>query len=124
MSSQGSVRLALTVEGSIFAPDQQHRLIDVARLADQAGVDYLTIPEHVLMGSHASEQDPWNTWEPHHLDMSWPEPLLTLAAMASVTRRILLVSAVVIAPLRPAGLLAKMAATLHTLSRGRFVMGI
>ena len=124
MSSQRSVRLALTVEGSIFAPDQQHRLIDVARLADEAGVDYLTIPEHVLMGSHASEQDPWSTWERHHLDMPWPEPLLTLAAMASVTRRILLVSAVVIAPLRPAGLLAKMAATLHTLSRGRFVMGV
>lgn len=56
MSSQGSVRLALTVEGSIFAPDQQHRLIEVARLADEADVDYLTIPEHVLMGSHASHQ--------------------------------------------------------------------
>lgn len=124
MSSQRSVRLALTVEGSIFAPDQQHRLIDVARLADEAGVDYLTIPEHVLMGSHASEQDPWSSWEPHHLDMPWPEPLLTLAAMASVTRRILLVSAVVIAPLRPAGLLAKMGATLHAMSRGRFVMGV
>lgn len=118
------LRLALAVEGSIFAPDEQHRLVDVARLADEAGVDDLMVPEHVLMGSHASEQDPWSTWEPHHLDMPWPEPLLTLAAMAGVTRRIRLVSAVVIAPLRPAGLLAKMGATLHVLSRGRFVMGI
>ena len=118
------LRLALAVEGSIFPLDQQHRLIEVARLADEAGVDDLTVPEHVLMGPHASEQDPWSTWEPHHLEMPWPEPLLTLAAMAGVTRRIRLVSGVVIAPLRPAGLLAKMGATLHALSRGRFVMGI
>jgi probable F420-dependent oxidoreductase len=118
------LRLALAVEGSIFSPDQQHQVIEVARLADEAGIDDVTVPEHVLMGLHASQQDPWSTWEPHHLDMPWPDPLLTLAAMAGVTRRIRLVSAVVIAPLRPAGLLAKMGATLHALSRGRFVMGV
>jgi len=118
------LRLALSVEGSIFPLDQQHRLIELARLADEAGVDDLTVPEHVLMGSNASDQDPWSTWEPYHLELPWPEPLLTLAAMAGVTRRVRLVSGVVIAPLRPAGLLAKMGATLHALSRGRFVMGI
>jgi probable F420-dependent oxidoreductase len=118
------LRLALAVEGSIFPSDQQHLLIEVARLAEEAGVDDLTVPEHVLMGANASEQDPWSTWEPHQLEMPWPEPLLTLAAMAAVTRRLRLVSGVVIAPLRPAGLLAKMGATLHALSRGRFVMGV
>ena len=118
------LRLALAIEGAIFPTDQQHRLIELGRLAEEAGVDDLTVAEHVLMGSNASEQDPWSTWEPHHLEMPWPEPLLTLAALAGVTRRIRLVSAVVIAPLRPAGLLAKMGATLHALSRGRFVMGI
>ena len=122
--SQRSVRLAVAVEGSIFPPDQQHRLIEVARLADEAGIDDIAVPEHVLMGRNASEQDPWSTWEPHHLEMPWPEPLLTLAAMAGVTRGVRLVSAVVIAPLRPAGLLAKMGATLHALSQGRFVMGV
>jgi probable F420-dependent oxidoreductase len=124
-SSRNSPKLALSVEGAIFPPDQQHRLLEVARLADQAGIDYLTVPEHVLMGSHASEQDPWDSgWEQHHLDMPWHEPLITLAVMAGVTSRVRLVSAVVIAPLRPAGLLAKMAATLHSLSQGRFVMGV
>ena len=124
-SSRNSPKLALSVEGAIFPRDQQHRLLEVARLADQAGIDYLTVPEHVLMGSHAREQDPWDSgWEQHHLDMPWHEPLIMLAAMAGVTRRTRLVSGVVIAPLRPAGLLAKMAATLHSLSRGRFVMGV
>jgi probable F420-dependent oxidoreductase len=56
--------------------------------------------------------------------MPLPEPLTTLAAIAGATERIGLWSAVVIAPLRPAGLLAKTAATLHALSRGRFSMGV
>ena len=116
--------MALAVEGSIFPLDQQHRLIEVARLAEEAGVDDIALPEHVLVGADASEQDPWSTWEPHHLDMPWTEPLVTLAAMAAVTSRLRLVAAAVIAPLRPAGLLAKMAATLHALSRGRFVLGV
>ena len=123
-ASARPLRLALAVEGSIFPSGEQHRLIDVARLADEAGVDDVTVPEHVLMGRNASEQDPWSSWDPDQLDMPWPEPLLTLAAMAAVTRRVRLCSAVVIAPLRPAGLLAKMAATLHALSRGRFVMAV
>ena len=108
----------------MFPLDQQYRVVDVARIAEAAGVDYLSLPEHVLVGSNANAQDPWSAWEPHHLDMPWTEPLLTLAAMSSVTSRIRLVSGVVIAPLRPAGLLAKMGASLHVLSRGRFVMGV
>src|SRR2546430_3145543 len=102
-----ALRLMLAVEGSILPVGQQHRLVDLARAADGAGVDLISIPEHVLMGSHASEQDPWSSSEPHHPDMPWPEPLLTLAAMGAATSRIRLVSMVGIAPLRPAGLLAK-----------------
>src|SRR5215471_6845451 len=123
-SSTRPMRLARAIEGSIFPHGEQHRLVELGRMAEDAGIDDLTVAEHVLMGSNASEQDPWSTWEPHHLEMPWPEPLLTLAAIAGATSRIRLVSAVVIAPLRPAGLLAKMGATLHVLSRGRFVMGI
>src|SRR2546423_3146122 len=119
-----ALALALAVEGGIFPASELHRLVEVARLAEAAGADYVTMPEHVLMGPNASAQDPWSDWEPHHLDIPWPEPLLTLAAMSAATTRIGLVSAVVIAPLRPAGLLAKMGATLHALSRGRFVMGV
>src|SRR6202040_2153248 len=63
-------------------------------------------------------------WEPHHLEQPQPEALSTLAAMAGATERIGLLSAIVIAPLRPAGLLAKTGATLHALSHGRFVMGV
>ena len=117
-----SLRLSITTEGAIFPPDQQHRLLDVARVADQGGADFIDISEHVLMGLGALQSG--QGWEPHHLEMPQPEPLVTLAAMAGATQRITLLSCVVIAPLRPAGLLAKMAATLFAVSQGRFVMGV
>jgi probable F420-dependent oxidoreductase len=116
------MRLSVTCEGAMFAPAEQHRLLDVARAADQAGVDFVDTTEHVLMGEGAL--DAGQGWERHHLDMVFPEPLTTLAAMAAVTQRVGLLSSIVIAPLRPAGLLAKQSATLQALSRGRFVMGV
>jgi probable F420-dependent oxidoreductase len=116
------LRLSLTAEGAMYAPDEQYRLLDVARAADQAGADFLDVTEHVLMGLNTL--DSGQGWELHHLEQPQPEPLTTLAAMAGATQRVNLLSAIVIAPLRPAGLLAKTGATLHALSRGRFVMGV
>ena len=116
------LQLDVTAEGAMYAPDEQYRLLDIARAADQAGVDFIDTTEHILMGLNALHSG--QGWDPHHLEQPQPEALTTLAAMAGATQRIKLLSAVVIAPLWPAGLLAKSAATLHALSRGRFVMGV
>lgn len=122
LSPQRPLRLSLTAEGAMYSPSEQYRLLDVARAADQAGADFVDVTEHVLMGLNALRSD--QGWEPHHLEQPQPEPLATLAAMAGATERINVLSAIVIAPLRPAGLLAKTGATLHAMSRGRFVMGV
>jgi probable F420-dependent oxidoreductase len=117
-----TMRLSVTAEGAMYSPHEQHRLIDVARAADQLGVDFIDTTEHVLMGLGALSSG--QGWEPHHLEQPQPEAMVTLAAMAGATSRIRLLSSIVIAPLRPAGLLAKQVASLYALSRGRFVLGV
>jgi len=52
------------------------------------------------------------------------EPLVMLAALASVTRHIRLMTAVLVGPLRGAGVLAKQAATIDAVSGGRLSLGI
>lgn len=52
------------------------------------------------------------------------DPFATLAAAAAVTERIGLVTMVVIGPLRPAGTLAKQAASVDALSNGRLTLGV
>jgi len=52
------------------------------------------------------------------------DPLIALTAAAAVTRRVELLSNVVVLPLHPAGLLAEQAASLDQLSRGRLLLGI
>jgi probable F420-dependent oxidoreductase len=76
-----------------------------ARRAEELGFGYLACGEHLFF--HVA-----------------PNPFVELAAAAAVTERIRLVSSINLLPLYPAAMVAKLAATLDQVSRGRFVLGV
>ena len=119
--------MAVWVLLASFAPSTRAAPLDCrcpyCRLAGKdLGVDDLAMSEHVVMAHRPEKYGPGSA--PHRFDEPWPEPLTTLAAMAAVTRRVRVISTIVIAPLRPAVLLAKTAAQRFptALESGRFVI--
>ncbi|MBV9131886.1 MAG: TIGR03619 family F420-dependent LLM class oxidoreductase [Chloroflexi bacterium] len=115
------LRVGLYLGGHIFGSDVR-QFVELARIADDVGLDDVSLGEHLVMGTQ-HPTPPWGSFV-HHLDEPFPEPLTTLAMIAGATRHVRLISSILIAPLRPAVFLAKQAATLHVLSDGRLVLGI
>lgn len=109
--------------------DWQH-LLDQAQAADQAGIDRIYLPDHLVFGRDLSAYaDPKSGGvvggvQPTPPDGDWLEPLTVLAALAVTTSRVKLATNVLVAALRPPVLLAKTAATIDVLSRGRLELGV
>jgi probable F420-dependent oxidoreductase len=117
-----TLTVGLANYGWMFPPEEWYRFVDLARAAEDAGIDRIVVVDHVVMGEH-TENYAWGKF-PVPPDAPWFEPLIVLAAIASTTTRIRLATGILIAPLRPAALLAKQAATLDVLSRGRLDLGV
>ncbi|MBL7489413.1 TIGR03619 family F420-dependent LLM class oxidoreductase [Frankia sp. AgB1.9] len=114
--------LGLPVATSVYGAGEQHRIVDLARAADDAGIDTVVVSDHVVMGERF-DRYPFGTFafspgEP------WLEPLTTLALFAGATSRIRLSTGILIAGLRRGPLLAKTTATLDALSGGRLELGV
>jgi probable F420-dependent oxidoreductase len=118
-----SVTVSLTLSGlsRLYGSDLRG-VLDLARAAEDAGVHQIVLPDHVVMGRR-TDRYPFGTF-PYPPEEPWPEPLVLLAAIAGVTARVRLATGILIAPLRPAVLLAKTAATLDAVSGGRLDLGV
>lgn len=103
-------------------------LVRWAREAEDAGFDAVMISEHVVLGPDAGASgvmgNPREYALPGNQDpyTPWPNSLMLLSAIASVTSRIRLVAGAVLAPLRHPLLLARELGTLDLLSEGRLVV--
>ena len=117
-----TLTIGLANYGTTYAADEWHRFVDLARAVEDAGADRLVVVDHVVMGPH-TENYAWGKF-PVPPEAPWFEPLIVLAAVAAATERVRLATGILIAPLRPAALLAKQAATLDVLSRGRLDLGV
>ncbi len=98
-------------------------ILEAAGLADRMGVDLLVLPDHVTISEQA-HRDRVAVGFPYPIDTNWFEPLTALAAVAGVTGRARLGTNVLIAPIRPAVLLAKQLATLDVICGGRLDVGL
>jgi probable F420-dependent oxidoreductase len=121
--SKRPVRLSVGLQSHARLHGEHLRgLVELARLAEEAGLDGIVLGDHVVLGNRLDRYP----YPPVHFssDAPWAEPLAVLAAAAAVTSRINLATGVLIAPLRPAVLLAKQAATVDAISAGRLELGV
>ncbi len=111
-------------------PGTWQPLFDVARVADEAGVDRLVVSDHVVFGERLEEYSRPEIGgqaggkQPTGPDGHWLEPLTTLSVLAGMTSRIRLGTNILVAALRRPAVLAKTTATLDVLSGGRLDLGV
>lgn len=97
------MKVGITLPGLVPGVEGE-RLLEWARRADEGPFSHVATGERLL-------------WPGHDL-------LITLAGAAAVTKRVRLISTVVVLPLHNTVLLAKQAATLDALSNGRLTLGV
>ena len=95
---------------------------DYAQAAEAMHFDYLFIADHVLGADPAHHPHVRSHYYTHRSLIH--ESLTTLAFIAAVTRRIRLVTGILILPQRQTALVAKQAAEIDVLSGGRLTLGI
>ena len=117
------MRLSLTIAGlhRTFGPELGHYL-DVAKAADEVGIDQVVLADHVVMGPN-TDAYPYGEFA-FAPDEPWADPLALLTAIATVTSRVRLATGILITPLRTPASLAKSVATLDALSGGRVDLGV
>jgi alkanesulfonate monooxygenase SsuD/methylene tetrahydromethanopterin reductase-like flavin-dependent oxidoreductase (luciferase family) len=84
----------------------------IARAAEEVGFESIWQGDHMLYrGDERGERGPWDVWT-------------QLAALAASTERVRLGPLVAATAFHPAGVLARMAASIDEVSGGRFVLGL
>jgi probable F420-dependent oxidoreductase len=93
-----------------------------AQAAEDLGYDHIVIYDHILGADHAGREPkltgPYKQTDPFH------EPLVTYAYLAGVTKKLELVTGVIILPQRQTALFAKQAADVDLFSNGRLRLGV
>jgi probable F420-dependent oxidoreductase len=100
--------------------------LDVARAAESAGFDFLSVNDHIVVPGNLGSAYPyvqgghWSAAEHGHCF----DQLAALAFLAGSTSRLRLLSSVMIVPYRPPIATAKMLSTIDVLSGGRLILGV
>ncbi|MBM3946231.1 MAG: TIGR03619 family F420-dependent LLM class oxidoreductase [SAR202 cluster bacterium] len=94
---------------------------DYVQGVEDLGYDHLITYDHVVGADAASRPDWGSRYSVHD---AFHEPFVRLRFAAGLTRRIGLVTAVIVLPQRQTVLVAKQASEVEVLSGGRFTLGV
>ena len=120
MSGRGRLGVSISSPNNFLTNGLTDHL-EYARWIEELGFNMITVGEHVLVTQEVVRRG-IKTW--YRPDVIWPDPLILLGALATVTSRVRLATSIFIAPFRPAAVMAKMAATVDCLSKGRLTLGV
>jgi F420-dependent oxidoreductase-like protein len=107
------MRISISVTDYSWPGDIATELAAVVRAAEEAGVDTVWVPDHLLQAHPGSDPD-----------SAMLEAYTTLGYLAAITTRVRLGTLVSAAPFRAPALMIKAVTTLHVLSGGRAWLGI
>src|SRR3954466_3297804 len=115
--------IAFANTGARTQPDDA---VAMAQAAEEAGFDSLWTVEHVVVPAAYQSPYPYSKSGrmPGTEDAPIPDPLIWLTYVAAATTQIKLATGILILPQRNPVVLAKEAATLDVLSKGRVTLGI
>lgn len=95
---------------------------DFAQTAEDLGYSHLVIYDHVLGAVHEGREP--RLTGPYTEQTAFHEPFVLFGFLAAVTKKIELVTGIIILPQRQTALVAKQAAEVDVLSQGRLRLGI
>lgn len=112
-----------TVAFPMFPADH---LLPMARAAEEAGFDTITVPDSVFFPEHISADYPYSAdggrfWAP---DTPFVDPFVSISAMAAVTERIRFLTNVVKLPIRDPLMVAKQLSSMAVLAGDRVALGV
>jgi len=100
--------------------------VDIARTADACGWDALAISDHLVLPGEIRSPYPYAADGKPYWDAGtpWPDPWVSIGAMAAVTARVQFVTNVYVLPARNPFVVAKAVGTAAVLSANRVILGI
>ncbi len=100
--------------------------VEMARVADECGWDCVAVSDHVVHPETIRSRYPYTPDGRPRFSAStpWPDPWVTIGAMAAATSRLRFFTNVTVLPMRNPFLVAKAVSTAAVLSEGRVALGI
>src|SRR6201994_3708479 len=120
---QMQIGCSAPTSGPLIAPDT---LLRIATEAETLGFDYVTVSDHVMIPTSIASRYPYSDSGEFPSGAAAPrlEQLTAATFIAAVTKKLRIVTSVMVVPHRPAVLTAKILATIDYLSKGRLTLGI